>query len=83
MTKCKIDRTTCFNVDGFVGNETGLIKYLSKNNTKMLRQWKKFTDEQKLQYINKYEDNQIENFLNNEKFFEGINTISYVKFEIK
>jgi hypothetical protein len=58
----KITNTTCFKFENYTGNENGLIKYLRKNNKSFLNKWNKFSNTEKLQFVNKdysFEDLQL------------------------
>ncbi len=77
----KIDKYTLFQFENFEGNEDALMKYLRKNNKSFLKQWQKMNIEQKVTYIKKYNDNLLTN-LKDKLYIEGINEISYKKFQI-
>lgn len=76
-----INQYTLFQVQNFIGNEKSLITYFRKQNPIFLRQWMKMNEQQKSEYIKKYDDDLMSN-QSDKNYIDGINEISFKKFTI-
>lgn len=76
-----INQYTLFQVQNFIGNEKSLITYFRKQNRIFLRQWMKMNEQQKSEYIKKYDDDLMSN-QSDKNYIDGINEISFKKFTI-
>ena len=81
MSKRILDKHTLFRFENFEGNEEALIKYLKKNNKSFLKQWHLMNDTQKSKYIKTWDDDIWSNLKDN-LYIQGLNEISYKKFQL-